>query len=208
MNLPIFLLGAMWGGLYLVQVQGLSRADASVVTSMIFVGTIIGSTLLGWLSDRLARRRSPMLIGAALSLGLVFNLMYTPQLGFFNLAALFFLLGLLTSTQVISYPLIVESNPVSLTGSAEGLASVLIMSGGFAQPLFGWLMGRNWAHTMVNNMPVYSHADYLSAMWIMPVAFGLSLLAATVIKETYCQPLKQPAEQADLDSDLNSMEAV
>lgn len=42
----------MWGSLYLVQIRGLMQADASFVTSMLFIGTIIGAVpVVGWLSQ-------------------------------------------------------------------------------------------------------------------------------------------------------------
>ena len=42
-NLPIFLLGALWGGLYLTQAHGFSRMEASYVTIMLYIGMLVGS---------------------------------------------------------------------------------------------------------------------------------------------------------------------
>ncbi len=186
MNLPIFLLGAMWGGLYLVQVRGLTRPESSVVTSMLFIGTIIGSPLVGWASDRLRLRRMPMIVGAVIACALIIVLMFVPQLSMTALLALFFGLGLITSTQIISYPLIAESNPLALTGTAEGLASMLIMAGGFTQPLFARLMEWHWIHRTVNQIPVFSAKEYQLALSIMPIAFILALIIALIIRETHC----------------------
>ena len=135
LNLPILLLGAMWGSMYLVQVRGLTRPESSAVTSALFIGMIIGSPFIGWLSDKLQRRKSPMIIGAVLSVLLFIGLILTPDLSLFELIGLFFLLGFITSAQIISYPLIAESNPAALTGSSEGLASMLIMAGGVSPNL-------------------------------------------------------------------------
>lgn len=186
MNLPIFLLGAMWGIMYLVQVRGLSRADASLVTSMLFIGTIIGSPIVGWLSDRIRRRRLPMIAGTIIASGLILMLMYVSHLSMTALLLVFFGLGFITSTQIISYPLIAESNPLTLTGTAEGLASVLIMAGGFTQPLFAWLMEWHWTHYYIKKIPFYSISNYRMALAIMPVAFILALIIALMIRETYC----------------------
>lgn len=187
MNLPIFLLGGLWGSMYLSQAHPLTRIQASYVTSMIFVGTIIGAPVLGWFSDRIGLRRMPMLVCGVLSLIVILLIMFISQLTLGMSMLLFLLLGFFTSAQIISYPLIAESNSHALTGTAEGLASVLIMGGGLTQPLFGWLMGLHWHHTVVNNMPIYSSSDYLLAMSIMPIAFVLGLIAAFAIKETYCR---------------------
>lgn len=185
MNLPIFLLGALWGSLYLVQIRHLTRVEASYVTSLLFMGTITGSPVMGWLSDYIGRRRLPMLIGAGVALGLMIYLMVAANLSFITLLILFFLIGFITSTQIISYPLIAESNPAFLVGSAEGLASTLIMAGGFMQTVFAALMSWQWNHLMIEQIPIYSARNYYHAMAIMPIGFAIALLAAYKIRETY-----------------------
>lgn len=194
MNLPIFLLGAMWGSMYLVQIRDLTRAEASIVTSMLFIGVIVGSPILGWISDRLRNRRLPMLLGAMISFLLICVLMYASNLPFFTLSLLFFSLGFITSAQIISYPLIAESNPSSLTGTSEGLASILIMAGGFTQPLFAKLMEWNWGHHYVNHLPVYSLSNYRFALMIMPIAFLLAFIVALMVRETHCIPYSEDKE--------------
>lgn len=194
MNLPIFLLGALWGSLYLVQVRHFTRVEASYMTSMLFVGTIIGSPVIGWLSDRIARRRLPMIAGAIFALLLMLCLILPAKLSFFQLMSLFFLIGFTTSTQILSYPLIAESNPNFLVGSAEGLASTLIMAGGFMQTIFAVLMSWHWDHRMIDQIPFYSPSNYYCALAIMPVGFCLALWAAYKIRETYGRVLHTQTE--------------
>lgn len=184
MNLPIFLLGAMWGSLFLMQAHGLTHAQSTNVTAMIFVGTIIGSPVIGWLSDRLARRKLPMIICAVISLAAILTIMYSPHITQLTGMLLFLALGFFTSAQIISYPVIAESNPPALTGTASGLASTLIMAGGTSQPFFGWLMGLHWDHTMVDGVPVYAASDYHLALSIMPIAFVIALLVMFGLRET------------------------
>lgn len=189
LNLPIFLLGALWGIMYLTQVHNIPRTQASLIATMVFVGTIIGSPVVGWISDKLGKRRLPMIIGAIVSLAIILTIMFVPNLGFSSLLILFLALGLFTSAQIVTYPLIAESNSKNLTGTATGLASILIMGGGAVfQPLFGWLMDLKWNHQLVDGVAVYSHADYLNAMMIFPIAFVIGLIAALFLRETNCQP--------------------
>lgn len=200
MNLPIFLLGAVWGSMYLVQVRHLTRDEASLVTTMLFLGTILGSPAMGAISDFMRRRRRPMVVGAVLSLLIILMIMYMPDLTLWPLMLLFFALGFITSTQIISYPLIAESNPAILTGEAEGIASTLIMAGGFMQPIFGRLMDWHWAHKIVNQLPVYSAHDFRTALAIMPFGFAVAFLASLLMKETHCQTFKtqEKIERAEL----------
>jgi len=189
LNLPIILLGALWGVMYLSQVHHLAKTHASLVASMVFVGTIIGSPVAGWLSDYIGKRRLPMIVGALLALLVLLGIMFLPGLHFFSLLILFLLLGIFTSTQIISYPLIAESNPKDLTGTATSLASILIMGGGAVfQPLFGYLIDLHWDGTVTQGIAIYSYGNYLYGLAIMPMAFVVSVIAACLLRETYCQP--------------------
>ena len=186
-NLPIMLLGAIWGATYLVQVEKLSYPQATSVSSMLFLGSIVGCPLIGWISDSIKRRKLPMIIGALLCLVNIAAIIYLPQLNLYLLFGLFFLLGLLTSVQVLGYPLLVESNSLRLTARAQGVSSILIMAGGFTQPLFGWLMNLHWDHKIVNNLPVYTRADFLWGMSIMSIAFVIAFVIACLTRETHCE---------------------
>lgn len=187
LNLPIMVLCALWGNLYLTRVHQLTAMQSSKVISMIFLGTIIGGPLVGWISDRLSQRRMPMVICAILSLLVMILILKMQNLAYPMLLMLFFALGLFTSGQVISYPAIAESNSRMLTSTATGLASVLIMGGGaVAQPIFGWVMDMHWLGSMVNNARVYPAEAYNFAMLILPGAFVMALIMALIMKETHC----------------------
>lgn len=190
-NLPVFLLGSTWGSWYLVQTQNCSRINASYVTSMLFIGMIIGSPALGWISDRLNQRKKPMIWGAIASFVVIMIIMYMPHLSFVDLLVLFFALGFVISAQIISYPLVAESNPSVLTATAEGLASVLIMAGGFTIPVFPALLNMYWDHSMHRGIPLYSVNNYRLAFWIMPIAFILAFVAALYVKETRCRSFEE-----------------
>ncbi len=183
LNLPIMVLCALWGASYLQKAHQLSEMAASNVVSMIFIGSIIGCPLVGWLSDYQGRRKLLMIAGAIGSLIVVMPLFFNMELSQFQLSALFFMLGLFTSTQVISYPLIAESNTSENTGAATGIASVLIMGGGgIGQVLFGFLI----QHHAGSGTQNYSTADFQFAMWMFPLAIILAFIASMLIRETYC----------------------
>lgn len=189
LNAPVFLLGGLWGIHYLKQVHHLTAVQASVATSMFFVGVILGSPAFGWFSDYIGRRCLPMIIGAILSLIVILILMYVPGLSLTSLIILFFLIGFVTSSQVLTYPTIAELNPTTLTGTAVSVASITIMfSGVVLLPLFGWLLEFNWDHTMLDGAPVYSSQAFTRAMLIMPISFIIGLIIAFLIQETYCEP--------------------
>ena len=188
MNLPIYLLGALWGSLYLTQVDHLSVTRASYVTSMIFLGTIIGSPLVGRISDKMGLRRKPMFWGCILSLVIISPLVFDWHLSLSALMLLFFLLGLTTSTQVLSYPMVAENNPLSLTATSVSVVSTSVISGGMIfQPVFGWIMDESWQGVMHHHVRIYSEHAFHNAMLIMPIAFILAFAAVYFLHETHCR---------------------
>ncbi|EKD77670.1 MAG: hypothetical protein ACD_42C00235G0001 [uncultured bacterium] len=207
-NLPIFLLGSTWGSWYLMQTQQLSAVDASFVTSMLFIGMIIGSPALGWFSDLIEQRKMPMMVGAVASIGVIFAIMYIPHLSLEELLILFFVLGFVISSQIISYALIAESNPSVLTGTAEGLASVLIMAGGFLIPVFPMLLNLHWNHVMQDGIPHYSLHDYHLAFLIMPIAFVLALFASFAIKETHTLSYEESCDGVKSEESINNAAVI
>ncbi|MCP0913721.1 MULTISPECIES: MFS transporter [Legionella] len=182
LNLPIMVLCALWGASYLETVHHLSKMAASNAVSLILVGSIIGCPVVGWLSDYMGRRKPLMILGAMATLLTVLPLFLHSSIPPVVLCTLFFLLGFFTSTQVISYPLIAESNPASSTGSATGISSVIIMGGGgLGQVLFGILMHHHAGAAQ------YSAADFQFAMWMFPVTIVAALVAVFFTRETYCK---------------------
>ena len=187
-NLPVFILGGLWGIRYLTDVHHITETQASYATALFFVGVIFGSLAYGWISDHMERRVLPMLVGVCLSLFVMAILMYVPNLSLTSLIVLFFLIGFVTSSQVLTYPTIAELNPIYLTSTSVSIDSVCIMVSGFIfPPFFGWLMERRGGHDMVNGVAVYTAQDFNQAMLVFPIAFIVALFFAFFIRETYCR---------------------
>lgn len=188
MNMPIIILGALWGTIYLTQMHALSRVDAAVVNTMIFVGMIVGGPLMGWWSDRWHRRRGPMIFGSISSLLLVWGLMQWTDLSFGVLSILFFSLGFCSSSQVLGYPVVSESNAPWLTATAVSIVSLLTQGGGIIyQPLFGWLLERRWDGTTIQGIAAFQWLNFYDAWWLLLIGFVAALIIAVSIKETYGQ---------------------
>jgi hypothetical protein len=129
-----------------------------------------------------------MIVGAILSLIVMGILMYVPDLSLISLIGLFFLIGFVTSSQVLTYPLIAELNPIYLTSTAVSIDSLCIMASGFIiPPFFGWLMERNGVHEVVNGVSSYTAQDFHQAMLLMPVAFIVALVISFFMRETHCK---------------------
>lgn len=201
MNLPIYLLGALWGTMFLQQVYPYSATASAVVTSMLYLGTIIGSPAMGWISDLFGKRCLPMGIAAVISTVIVMIIMYVPALSFNTMMGLFFILGLITSAQVIGYPFVSESNHKEFTGAAVSIATMIVLlSGAFMQPISGAILDHYWTGQFSGGVHSYSLSAYQHAMWIFPISFMLALAISIIMKETNCQHLDDESDEEVLVS--------
>jgi MFS family permease len=181
MNLPIFMLGAMWGITYLTAVNQISEMKAATICSMIFLGTMLGSPVIGFISDKVGKRKLPMQVGALFSLLLILIIILYDTHSFILLMGLYFALGLLTSTQMLTYPTVVENNSKTISSSATSVISMLCMVGGaVAQPIFGYILNMNVSTAAVGE-------NFKMAMWLLPLAFIIAFSAVSFIKETSCK---------------------
>lgn len=188
MNFPIYLIGAFMGSIYLMQVDGMNVTHAATVCSMLYFGSIFGCPAMGFISDKLGRRKLPMIAGGVIALLIICIIIYTPGLSYDALILLFFALGFITSAQVIGYPLVAENNPKVLTGTAVSIVSMVTVGGGaLLLPLSGHVLDVSGTHQMINGVMIYSHSAFHLAMLILPAAFIGALVTAYFLKETYCK---------------------
>jgi len=190
-NLPLFILGIAWGAPYLTQVHHLTKVEATNATSMLFIGMMLGSPLAGIISDKMGLRKLPMIVGAVLTLAAVLIIMFAPDMPAWVVACQFLFIGVVMGAQVIGYPVIAESNPHTITATATGFGSILIMSGGMLLQPYGWLLGLSGNATVVDSITTYSAADFTRANSMMLVGLVIALIASLLIKETHCKQLNQ-----------------
>lgn len=191
MNMAVAVFGAMLGSLYLIQRLGVSKEQAAMVNSMLFLGAILGGPFMGWVSDKVGLRVLPMKIGAIASLVTIFAIMYLPiSLGL--MAMLFFLLGFFTASQVISYALVAESSPPAMTATAVSLISILTQGGYIVyQNVFSNLLAHSGEMHLVNQVPVYSLQAYQHAAILFPLGLCLALFIIFGLKETHCRQIAE-----------------
>ena len=187
MNMAVAVLGAVMGQLYLVQRLGVAQSDAAVVNGMLFLGAMVGGPLVGWISDRIGLRILPMKVGAFLSLAVMLTILYVP-VSLVTMGFLFFLLGMTTAAQVISYPLVAESSAPTMIALAVSFVSILLQGGYIVyQNLFSSLLLRQGGMQIVNGVPVYSLDAYQMAIIILPISFFIAFIATFWLKETACR---------------------
>lgn len=190
---PLLAFGGLWGVPYLMAAYGLPRPEAALLVSMILVGWAVGAPAGGWLSDRIRRRKAPLVIASALLTLLMGLIAIVDNLPLAAAVVIMFGIGITGGHISISYALARDVTPAAIHGSVTGLVNGMsVASGALLQPLIGILLDALWSGQMAAGARVYQASDYRSAFaalvgWTF-VGFILSLL----LRETRCRPVGLP----------------
>jgi MFS family permease len=185
---PLLGFAGLWGVPFLVVAHGLPRTVAASVTSALFIGWGIGAPFFGWLSDRIGRRKTPLVAGLALQCAAMAPLIYMPNLPVAALAGLCFLVGFLGSAQIVCFALVRENHSPQLSGTAIGFVNMMVTgAGALFQPLVGSLLDLAWAGETALGARVYGTGAYRLALTSLVVSSLAGLLCLAAVRETYCK---------------------
>ena len=176
--------GGLWGGPYLIHVYGMSKGQAGAVLSMIAWGMIVGSPLLGVLSERLRSRKQVFVLASAvLSLLLLLAVALPESLPHWALFVWFFLFSVFSSAIVImGFTTTKELFPVEMAGTSVGMVNLFPFLGG---AVFMWWLGRildRYPHAVGQG---HSVEGYRVVFLVLLIASVLALACTFVMKETY-----------------------
>jgi MFS family permease len=135
--------GAMtWGVSFLEEGWHVDYTHAVDRAAAVAIGWVFGSPILGYVADRIGRRKPVILAGAALMLAATLALFYLPP-ETFPPYMLGFLLGFGSGAAMIPYSIINEVNPDHAKGSATGAMNFLVfVITALTAPAIGWWMQR------------------------------------------------------------------
>jgi len=125
--IPTTIFDMVWGVRYLQEGHDLPYTVAVLRSASVPFGWIIGCPLMGWLTDRIGRRK-PVIIGAGLGLiGCLALILYGPP-GAFPPYSLGLLAGIFSGAAMIPYTVIKEANRPEHSGTATGVVNFLNFS--------------------------------------------------------------------------------
>ena len=130
----------LWIGPYLLQAAGLSKVDAGNLIIMLNAGLIVGSTLGGWLSDRVLGTRKWVAVMGLTGMALTVLTLSQGWLqdSYWLLGGLLFLMGLSSAFGVVMYAHIKEVMPEDMPGMAlTGINFFTMVGGGVFLHLMG-----------------------------------------------------------------------
>lgn len=178
-----FSFGGLWGAPYLMQVHGLTKPQTGAILNMMAVGMIVGSPLLGFLSDRVFVSRKVVMVGSTgITVGVVAPLaFFTGQLTIPMLYGLCFFMGVFANAiVVVGFTSVKELFPRSIAGTSTGTVNLFPFAGGAVyQPLMGYVLERTGR---VGDL--YTVEGYQNAFVLLFAAAVIAFVATWFMKET------------------------
>jgi MFS family permease len=177
--IPTTIFDMIWGVRFLQEAHGYEYASAVIRSATVPLGWIIGCPLLGFVSDRLGRRKPVILAGAFLLLGSLAWILYGPA-GVFPPYVLGLVAGVASGAAMLPYTVIKEANPPEVSGSATGVVNFLNFTfSALLGPVFGGIL-----RAVSGGADSMTLEHYQTAFEPLLYGVGLAIVLTLVLKET------------------------
>jgi len=181
----------LWGVPYLTQVYGLRRVAAANTVLWLAAGIVVGSPLVGWLSDRqLGLRRLPLIVCTWLYAACWVVLVVPSDLraSATLLGPLFFIMGLTASSLILVWSCVREVNNPAHVGIVIGFCNApIFLAFAMLQWLTGAILDATWAGLEAGGVRIYPEAGYRTAFGVCLAVAAGSLVMALLVTETRCR---------------------
>jgi MFS family permease len=138
--IPTTIFGMTWGVRFLQEARGREYEQAVSLAATVPLGWMLGCPLLGFISDRLGRRK-PVIFGGTLVLLAIVAWILFGVPGVFRGPAVGIIMGIASGAAMLPYTVIKEANPPELGGSATGVINFINFTfSALLGPLFGWML--------------------------------------------------------------------
>lgn len=182
----ISVFASLWCVPYIRQVCPLVGApEAATAASALFWGAAVGAPCLGWLSDRVGRRK-PIMFGAALACVFAsLAIVLMPRMPLWAMISLLAVLGFASGVYVIAFAVVRESIPLETRGVGLSFANMMFMvTAPVLQPLIGYLIELGGAEPPLEGTARYSTDAYQWALAILPLMLVAAVGVVFFIRET------------------------
>ena len=195
--LPSIVLLDVYGISYFKVAHHMTSQQAANVSALTFLGWIIGGPVIGSISDRIRRRRLPLIITSALTAVLLYVIFYYPGLTATQLSMIALFTGFCCGAHPLCFALGKENNPSQMAGTSVAVTNMFIMFGGMVfPPIVGKLLDMHTQSSLINGVHIYSAGDYTYALSIIPAGVIIGTVLSFFLKETYCGSPEVTQEQA------------
>jgi MFS family permease len=177
--IPTTIFDMIWGVRYLQEAHGLDYASAVMRSSAVPFGWIIGCPLLGFISDRLGRRKPVIMGGAAALLACVTWILFG-RTGVFPAYLVGLMAGVASGAAMLPYTVIKEANPPQFGGTATGVINFLNFT---FSALLGPVFGRILQHVSGGVGPM-EKGHYQAAFAPLLLGVGVAIVLSAFLRET------------------------
>jgi MFS family permease len=122
--IPTTILDMVWGVQYMQEGHGFDYATAVMRSAAVPIGWIAGCPLLGFVSDRIGRRKPVIVAGAVVLFACLAWILYG-RAEVFPAGTVGFVAGLASGAAMLPYSVIKEANPKEVGGTATGVVNFL-----------------------------------------------------------------------------------
>jgi MFS family permease len=186
---PVMALAEAWGVSFLQAGYSLSKTSAAMAVSLMFIGWGVGGPIVGFLSDRMRRRKPMMIMSSIFGCVLVSIIIYSHGMSLTLLYVLMFIVGFTNTGLAVSYALASEVCERRIAGTSVAFANMAsIVIGMVLEPAIGRMLDMRGG-TLIDGVYHYATSDYRVAFVILPFCCILSLIFALFVKETHCRPV-------------------
>ena len=138
--IPTTIFDMIWGVRYLQEAHGFDYASAVMHSATVPVGWIIGCPLVGFISDRIGRRK-PVIIGGAGVLLVCLAWILFGNTSVFPPYMIGLVAGMASGVAMLPYTVIKEANPPEFGGTATGVVNFLNFTfSALLGPAFAWIL--------------------------------------------------------------------
>ena len=175
-------LSGTWGTPYLQDVYGMTVQQASSMVSFAVYGTIVGGITAGSISDRIGKRKLPLILMNILATAtwLAIVVLWQGKPPVWAIRPLFFMVGFSATSYVISWAIVKEINRPQSTGVAIALVNTGAFLGSAVITTVMGMMLENMSH-------LASQEKFTAALGICLGATVLGLICSLVFPETNCR---------------------
>lgn len=175
-----------WLVVYVMQTYDVERAFAATFALVSAIGAIVGTPALGFISDRTGKRKAPIVAATGISLAcyLAITLWNGGQPPLATMWFFSFAIGFNVGAMPVAFGAVRDMAQPQLRGISSGLVNM----GGFVgaaaiQPLFGYMLDRNWAGQMIEGARHYPVDAFQGALFLCCGLMALGFLGGLTMRE-------------------------
>lgn len=173
---PTTIFAMTWAVAFFEKDKGFVFHDAAITSAMVAFGWVFGCPLLGFITDKIGRRKPVLVGGAILMIVSLLQLIYLPDL--YPAKISMFILGLGSGAAMIPYSVIKETNPDFVKGSATGAINFITFGvTTLLSPVFSRWFGKSLELSAGD-----VHFQQSVLFWISGIV--LAIIVSLMLKET------------------------